>query len=135
MPAKGFSSITNNYSYNDLYPLAGVNYYRLKMVDLDGKYKYSKVVSVSGAATTSESLVVYSNPFTDQIRLKINIPAPDNLTITVTDILGRSYVSQNYNAQAGDNFINLTPAGATPGLYFVHIQGLNYNKTVKLIKQ
>ena len=132
--AKGFSSIAVDYTYTDAYPLEGVNYYRLKMVDLDGKFKYTKVISVSSGDKT-ESLVVYNNPFTDQIRVKVNIKAADNLVLTVTDMLGRSYISKSYNAQAGDNFINLNPTGALPGTYILRIQGNKFDRTVKLIKE
>jgi len=131
--AKGFSSITTNYTYTDLYPLSGTNYYRLKMVDLDGKFKYSKVVSVS-SNTKGESLVIYNNPFTDLIRLKVNTASADNLNLMVTDMLGKVYLSQSYKARAGDNFININPAGAS-GLYILHIQGKTYDKTVKLVKE
>jgi len=132
--AKGFSSTTTNYQYKDANPINGTNYYRLRMVDLDGKYKYSNVVSVSSDAKT-ESLVIYNNPFTDMIRVKVNIPSADNLVITVTDIIGKTYLRQTYHAGAGDNFINLNPQGAAQGLYLLHIRGNAYDKTVKLVKE
>ena len=78
------------------------------MVDLDGKYKYSKTVSVSNGKD-NQPLVIYSNPFSDQIRLKVNVSRAQNLTMTVSDMLGKTYISQSYHAQAGDNFVNLHP--------------------------
>ena len=36
----------NNYTFRDERPLAGINYYRLKQVDFNGAYEYSKAVSV-----------------------------------------------------------------------------------------
>lgn len=42
--AKGTGS---TYSYTDVSPLKGSNYYRLKMVDVDGKYSYSNVRKVN----------------------------------------------------------------------------------------
>ncbi len=132
--AKGFSSIAVDYTYTDAYPLSGINYYRLKMVDADGKFKYSKVVTVSSDAKT-EALVVYSNPFTDEIRVKVNIHGADNLLLTVTDMVGKTYFRQLFDAHSGDNFININPAGASSGIYMLHIQGRTYDKTVKLLKQ
>jgi Secretion system C-terminal sorting domain len=132
--AKGFSSVTVNYGYKDATPLPGTGFYRLKMVDLDGKFKYSKVISVSSDPST-QALVIYSNPFTDEVRVKVNIAQADNLTLTITDMVGKSYLRQNYNAQAGDNFINLTPSATAQGIYILHIRGNTYDKTVKLLKQ
>ncbi len=132
--AKGYSSTTANYSFTDQFPLAGTGYYRLKMIDLDGKFQYSKVVSVS-SDQKSQPLVIYSNPFSDQIRLKVKVDRAENLTLTVSDIIGKTYLKQSYNAQAGDNLINLVPAGASSGMYILHIQGNTYDQTVKLARQ
>ena len=132
--AKGFSSIISNYSYTDKSPLAGTAYYRLKEVDLDGKFIYSNVAVVSGD-NNAQPLVVYSNPFVDQVRVKVNVDKADDLVLTITDLVGKSYLHQHYNAKSGDNFINLLPNAPSTGLYILHIQGNTYDKTVKLLKQ
>ena len=132
--AKGYSSTTTNYFLNDKSPISGTGYYRLKMVDLDGKFTYSKTISVT-TDKNSLPLVIYSNPFSDQIRLKINVSRPQNLVLTVTDMLGKTYISQSYQAQNGDNFVNLQPSVASSGMYILRIQGDSYDQTVKLEKQ
>ena len=131
--AKGNSSVASNYTFVDAHPMSSINYYRLKMVDLDGKFAYSKVVSVNTGAST-ESLVIYNNPFTDMIRLKLNTGMTENVTFTVTDMLGKVYLRQSSNIQTGDNLINLNPQVAA-GFYILHIQGNTYDKTVKLVKE
>ena len=52
--AKEFGSIAtvnsngiSQYNYADINPIEGINYYRLKMVDIDGTSKLSKVISVN----------------------------------------------------------------------------------------
>jgi hypothetical protein len=132
--AKGNSSTTTNYNYSDKLPLDGDGYYRLKMVDIDGKFKYSKTVTVSGDKNT-RPLVIYSNPFSDLIRLKVNVSRAQNLNMTVSDMLGKIVISKSYQAQAGDNFVNLQPAAGGSGMYILHIHGDSYNQTVKLEKQ
>jgi hypothetical protein len=132
--AKGYSSTTTNYTFTDKSPLDGTGYYRLKMVDLDAKFTHSKTVSVT-ADKNSVPLVIYNNPFTDQIRLKVNVSRLQNLVLTVSDMLGRTYISQSYQAQAGDNFVNLQPNAGGSGMYILRIQGDSYNQTVKLEKQ
>ncbi len=132
--AKGYSSTTTNYNFTDKLPLDGGGYYRLKMVDNDGKFKYSKTVSVN-SSTNAQALVIYSNPFSDQIRMKVNVSRSQNLVMTVSDLLGKTYINQNYHAQSGDNFINLSPNTSSTGMYILHIHGDSYDQTVKLAKQ
>ncbi|MEO6961984.1 MAG: T9SS type A sorting domain-containing protein [Puia sp.] len=132
--AKGYASTTSNYTFTDQFPLAGNGYYRLKMIDLDGKFEYSKVVFVT-SDNMRQPLVVYSNPFSDQIRVKVNVDRSQNLTLVVSDIIGKTYLKQSYHAQAGDNLINLVPTGAASGMYVLHIEGNTYDQTVKLAKQ
>ncbi|PWT74529.1 MAG: hypothetical protein C5B59_10950 [Bacteroidetes bacterium] len=132
--AKGFASSTTDYTYKDVNPLDGANYYRLKMVDLDGKFKYSKVVSVS-SDTKSDALVIYNNPFTDMIRFKVNVSLTQDLMFVVTDIQGKAYYRQVYRAKSGDNFVNIAPPSMAQGVYMLHIQGNTIDRTVKLVKQ
>jgi Secretion system C-terminal sorting domain len=132
--ARGFASTTTNYFLNDKSPVNGTGYYRLKMVDLDGKFTYSKAIPIT-TDQTNTALVIYSNPFSDQIRLKINVSGPQNLILTVTDMMGKTYISQSYQAQNGDNFVNLQPSIGSSGMYILRIQGNSYDRTVKLEKQ
>jgi hypothetical protein len=132
--AKGFSSITTDYAFIDKSPVNGTGYYRLKMVDLDGKYVFSSTVTVT-SNTNDQALVIYSNPFSDQIRMKINVSRAQNLIMTVSDMVGKTLVSQSYQAQVGDNFVNLQPRGVSAGMYVLHIHGDTYDQTVKLAKQ
>jgi hypothetical protein len=133
--AKGNSSIATDYSLFDNLPLDGTGFYRLKMVDLDGKFVYSKTVSVS-ADKNNVPLVIYNNPFTDLIRIKVNVSRAQNLTMTVSDMLGKTYIRQSLQAQAGDNLVNLQPAviGGS-GMYILRITGDSYNQTAKIEKQ
>jgi hypothetical protein len=133
--AKGNSSIATDYSLFDNLPLDGTGYYRLKMVDLDGKYVYSNTVSVT-SDNNAVPLVIYNNPFTDLIRLKVNVSRAQNLSLTVSDILGKTYLRQSIQAQAGDNLVNLQPAviGGS-GMYILRITGDTYNQTAKIEKQ
>jgi hypothetical protein len=132
--AKGYSSTTTNYSFTDKQPIDGNGYYRLKMTDLDGKFKYSKTVSVS-LKTDTRPLVVYNNPFSDMIRLKVNVSRAQNLTMTVSDMLGKTYINQSYHAQTGDNLVNLPSSITSHGMYVLRIHGESYDQTVKLQKQ
>jgi alpha-tubulin suppressor-like RCC1 family protein len=65
--AEGNSSEVENYSFTDNDPAAGTNYYRLRMVDKDGRFTYSeiRVLNFDGAIT----IVVYPNPTEDMLTI------------------------------------------------------------------
>jgi Secretion system C-terminal sorting domain len=57
----------NNYAYEDVQPLKGLNFYRLKQVDIDGTYKYSNINKVL-FENFGEALNIYPNPAKDYIQ-------------------------------------------------------------------
>ncbi|MEO6722110.1 MAG: T9SS type A sorting domain-containing protein, partial [Ferruginibacter sp.] len=67
---------TSTYNWVDVNATAGDNYYRIRNVDRNGSYAYSKVVSVKMGSTPG-SMVVYPNPVTNSvINLQLtNLPA------------------------------------------------------------
>jgi hypothetical protein len=132
--AKGYSSTTTSYSFTDKEPIDGKGYYRLKMVDLDQKFKYSPTVSVS-STSTNQALIIYNNPYSDMIRTRVHVSRAQNLVLTVSDMVGRTYINQNYPAQAGNNYINLQPNVGSSGMYILRIHGDSYDQTVKIEKQ
>jgi|GEM_PF-5311775 hypothetical protein len=65
----GNSNSLIHYSSTDLNPISGTQYYRLKQVDLDGKFEYSNVLRVDYGTNSNQ---VFPNPFTDKIFVKTN---------------------------------------------------------------
>lgn len=83
---KGTIDLRNDYSFTDESPLKGINYYRLKQVDFDGQYSYTRAESVikDGDGTIS----LYPNPTTNI--LKINFEDTDQIEdATIYDMMGR----------------------------------------------
>jgi hypothetical protein len=69
------------------------------------------------------------------IRVKVNVNRTQTLVMTVTDMLGKTYINQNYHAETGDNLVNLPSSITSHGVYVLHIHGDSYDQTVKLQKQ
>ncbi len=132
--AAGNSSLPRDYAFTDESPLSGRGFYRLKMVDMDGSFKYSKILQVAtGAGGTA--IKVYSNPFHDQLGVQIPATAPEKLVLCLLDQTGKVCLRQNYTTQKGDNFINLYPAGMASGVYLLHIQGAQTERTIRVLKE
>lgn len=58
------------YSFTDRTPISGIAYYRLKQVDFDGAFEYSKIIVAQGDKVTNARLSTYPNPASDRIYLQ-----------------------------------------------------------------
>jgi hypothetical protein len=110
----------SQYFFNTLQP-EQTAFYRLKMVDLDNRYTYSKTVLLTGDG--KNSLLLYPNPANEFI----NIYVADAGSIRIYNALGRFMKIQALNA--GLNRIGME--GLKTGFYFGVINGV----TVKFVKQ
>jgi len=66
--AKG--NLHNEYQYTDQHPVTGMNYYRLKMIDRDGKFAYSNIVAVKFTEILSGDIIVAPNPVVSDLRIR-----------------------------------------------------------------
>ncbi|NND32794.1 MAG: T9SS type A sorting domain-containing protein, partial [Saprospiraceae bacterium] len=87
--AAGYSSTQVDYNHVDETPYRGANYYRLKAVDYDGSYTYSKVVVVENTTLPISSIQVFPNPARSVLYLEIANPNDEMSSVEVVDFLGR----------------------------------------------
>lgn len=109
--AKGGGEQTNRYVFRHRSPLAGNNYYRLKMVDQDGRFVYGPIVKAVWEAGR-ETLVLYPNPATDVVYLS---GAGNIGGYQVTDLLGRVMRSGGYSPDG------IAVGGMNPGHYLLRV--------------
>jgi hypothetical protein len=86
----GTSVTDRSYHAEDLSPLEGANYYRLKQVDFDGKLSYSQVIAVEHYSTAISIDNIYPNPTTGELNFNIISSSKGNVTIQVIDPYGRT---------------------------------------------
>jgi hypothetical protein len=129
--ASGNSSQILNYIYEDLGAMKNQQavYYRLRIVDIDGKFEYSNMIRISGDAN-SNNVTVGPNPFKNTVSIN-NISINDK--VEVVDINGRIVASTQITQKDGTTRVSLS--NSTPsGVYFLKISGDN-NTVMKLIKE
>ncbi|MEM9850182.1 MAG: T9SS type A sorting domain-containing protein, partial [Bacteroidota bacterium] len=118
----GNSLVQSAYTFADQQPLKGMNYYRLKQVDTDGKYEYSAIVVVDMNAQQKVSIT----PTLAQNELNIRIDGRANLTfmntmganvktVTIRD----SQIIDIADLLAGTYFLLVEQNGRTEVLRFV----------------
>ena len=120
--AAGYSSENRNYNFiDDNPPLStGTLYYRLKMVDKDGKFTYSPVRLVEKGG---EVVTILPNPSPDGFfTIKFNEKIPGNKNIVVTDIFGKIFLKKNNIKNQYSSQLKIKGVG---GMYFVGITDIN----------
>jgi hypothetical protein len=105
--AKNQLGVTQNYQYADNIAALSANifYYRLHMVDKDGKSKYSNVVTVRKDKTGTGGMAISPNPTANAAQLKLDVVKSGIASITITDATGRVVLTQTANIAAGTNNI------------------------------
>lgn len=106
------------YAFLDDEPQIGQNYYRLKMVDLDGSFEYSKVVTVQLAG--QGDLSVFPNPIHGELSLLADWE-PGERTVLIFDAAGKLVKQVEDVANAGQDMLTIDVGNLLPGVYFVKI--------------
>ncbi len=136
--AKGNSSTTNAYQTKDdlfLY-LSNTVFYRLKMVDVDGRFKYSSVVMIKlNAATTESTLKAWPIPFVNELNMDYNSDANGEIKITMRNINGAVILNSSSMVKKGHNIITINQAQSKPsGTYLLTISNGAKSETIKVVK-
>ena len=100
-----------NYSYTDLQPVNGMNYYRIQMKDTSGNLTYSYFV---GVAFLRNTIQLYPNPATNYIMV-VN-PAISNLSV-IRVIDGSGKIMREIQLAANQTMTRVDLTGILPGVY------------------
>ena len=138
---KGFGagSTTENhyYSLNDPDQCSGINYYRLKQVDIDGHFSYSNVVAVK--CTEKNDLVsVYPNPSNTKINISFFEVEDGKLSLEIVDMMGNVISSAEFTVKKDLNNIEMKIEHLTNGFYYLRLKHTNEpgetSRQVKFLK-
>jgi SdrD B-like domain/Secretion system C-terminal sorting domain len=119
---KSNSNTRLDYAFNHRSAATGINYYRLKMLNGNGKMVYSNIVSIVVANKGNIVTNIYPNPFVDQITVTINADAKSVATILMYDNGGKTVVNNSHPLTKGTNTIAIDNLGKlTQGMYILKI--------------
>jgi trimeric autotransporter adhesin len=117
--AAGSSNFNQHYSFTDQQPKSS-NWYRLKMVDIDNDYTYSKMVVLTTSTANSILYTIYPNPVTDFINIGSSSLQPQSVKIQLIDNTGRM-ISHQQLITSKSNPAIMPVQGYKAGLYYIII--------------
>ena len=132
--AAGNSKKMLAYSFVDKNPLSGLNFYRLRVMDLDGKYNYSNIRNLifDGASLPNLTKII-PNPFNTEIKVEFNLPVDGTVSINIIDALGKVVGNSVFEASKGQNTVTFNTENYSKGIYFVNFYAEGVNISSKKI--
>ena len=110
---------SSNYNAIDAKPMNGINYYRLKMIDNNGKFTYSSVQSVYFSEKGTVGFSFYPNPSKNNINVALETITNKSASLELTDNLGRVIKSVAISNQNSNSNISINTANLNKGVYFL----------------
>jgi len=145
VPGHGTTTETQHYSFTDNDVKSGKYQYKLKQIDYDGTFEYSKIVEVE-IPIVNEFLLSqnYPNPFNPTTTIKYQIPEISFVTLIVYDGLGKEIsVLVNEEKPVGSYEVDFSAIGGSAaggnayslpsGIYFYRLQAGSFVETKKMI--
>ncbi len=136
----GTTTETNNYSFSDkAIDGSGTIYYRLKQVDLDGSYSYSKVISAKNDITPTEFVLYqnYPNPFNPSTVISYQLSASSYVELKIFDVLGNEVamlIDNEWRETGYHNYQLLIINYQLPsGIYFYSLTAGEFTATKKFV--
>ena len=128
----GTTAIKSNYNFTDGNKfLSGNIYYRLKQIDLDDKYKYSKIIQVNIQNTFKWG--IYPNPVVTDSWLQLQLAEKSKVSIQLVTANGSILQSVDKGLlQPGTYSVPLNLNNAAKGTYFARliVNGKTYSQTI-----
>lgn len=135
--AKNNGSSSNAYEITDngiaSLSTASVAYYRVKQIDVDGKFVYTTIKSIR---LNSKAMLVgvYPNPVKNNANLTIDITEDKMISLQITDATGKEIRRSQFQVVKGINNKKIEMNGLSAGNYLFKIIAGEEIKTIPVIK-
>lgn len=133
---KGAGNSTNDITYIsfDPNPYIGMNYYRLKQTDFDGKERYSEVTSVY-VENTGSFFIVAPNPAQSNIEVSYNCSSDVPANMIIYDYSGKVIFNQEVECTEGQNRTLVDLSTYPEGIYLIMLTVDGHTLQTKVVKE
>jgi len=130
----GNSTEIRYYSFTDNSVSVGEYFYRLKQLDYNGNFTYSKEVEITILPVSEYTLKQnYPNPFNPSTKIAFSIPSSSFVSLKVFDILGNEINALvNRELTQGSYEVQFSGTNLPSGVYFYNLTSGDFSKTMKM---
>ncbi|MBE0539369.1 MAG: DUF2341 domain-containing protein [Ignavibacterium sp.] len=131
----GNSNSPKSYSFEDNALTPGKYSYRLKQIDNDGQFEYSKTIEVDfNSPKIFELSQNYPNPFNPKTTIRFSIPEAGNVKISLYNPLGQEVSTiLNEVRESGTHIVNFDASELNSGMYIYKLESGSFIQTRKMI--
>ncbi len=131
---KGYHADGAAYTIEDITPYNGMAYYRLLHRNAGGSVSYSELKPVNRAPAAASYVLVYPNPVSTMLTVKIASPEAGRTTLQLVDVTGRTVKAVPVELINGEQTLQLNMATLARGTYVVRVQ-LGQNVQTRLLNK
>jgi hypothetical protein len=128
--AAGNSNAVRQYEFVHPSPANGKNYYRIKQIDLDGRFTYSSIIVLTNSDIRT-GLIIAPNPVQKELTVFFN--EPGSKTIQLYSLNGTLLRSEKVNGANNRHIINM--ANMASGVYMLQVTTAKGTEAYKIVKQ
>lgn len=121
---------TKEYTYTDELKWSETNMYKIKAIDKEGKFYYSKTLSLYKKNNLNE-IAIFGNPISNLLVLQSKGLTKNSLNILLINQLGQVVKQEKFNQ--GSTICYMQTQDLPNGNYFVQVQDVNAVKTFKVV--
>jgi hypothetical protein len=107
------------FEFTDNSAAAGKNFYRIKVTEDNGKSFYSNIISLLNASEGFDMTALLPTLVKNSAVLSVSAAKKTQLTVVITDYMGRRVQQQVYSLAAGSNQLTVNAAGLAAGVYTI----------------
>jgi hypothetical protein len=130
VPAQGFAQ---QHQYSTTIEAREARFFRLKMEDIDGSYTYSHILTAP--CELPLQVAVGPNPTNGQVFINATLVQSTPLLVRVQDFMGRTVITQSWQAAPGFNRFAIDLGKLPAALYLVQVSGQGMDATYRIVKK
>lgn len=118
---KGNATNGSTYFFDDMSPGQGINFYRLKMQDIDQRLTYSWIVIAQFSGKDQPQVKVFPNPANDNLYINFNTTTPQTYSCQLVDAAGKIAWMGEINTGMR-NTLSINISTMATGIYFISVK-------------